>query len=51
MNKSKVKTVLFGVLDLKFHRTDSSVSKTVGLPIQVHIHPNCDLVELYYSRS
>jgi len=51
MNKSKVKSVLFAVLDPEFNRTDSPVSKREGLPIQMYICPNCDLVELYYSPS
>lgn len=32
-------------------KSDSVSGKRAGLPVQVYICPNCNLVELYYSPS
>jgi hypothetical protein len=49
MKKSNVKSVLFGLLDPEFNRTDSPVSKREGIPIDIWICQKCNFVELYYS--
>jgi hypothetical protein len=49
MKQSQTKSILLATLKPEFNPTDSPVSKREGLPIQMWICPNCNLVELYYA--